>query len=72
MGDSNARYKAEVASAMAEQDRLAQTPVDALTLGIVEKMESSRYVARLGDPAFAKKVDELEAAANATRPPRPR
>lgn len=40
----------------------------ALTLGTIEKMSADEYRRNLANPAFAKRVDELEAA----RPPRPR
>ena len=42
--------------------------LEALTLGAIDKMSSDEYKRNLMNPAFVKRVDELEA----TRPPKPR
>lgn len=65
---NEAANAAQIAERRAEQERLFKTPVDQLTLGDVDRMDSDNYVRRLkSDAAFAPAVDALELK----RPPRP-
>jgi hypothetical protein len=65
---NEAANAARVEAARQEQERLFRLPVDQLTLGDIDRMDSNSYVRRLKtDATFGPAVDKLEL----TRPARP-
>jgi hypothetical protein len=69
--EAREREEAARARAAAEQTRLFNKPSEEVTLTDIDRMTSDEYKRRLQkDPAFATRIDELEAA-NIAAHPRP-